>query len=186
MKPILIIITGLPCTGKTTRGKYLAEHLNLPFFSKDVIKESLFDNIGWSDRPWAKKLGQASHRILDYIMEEELRVGHSLVLETDFKPEFDNLRFQNLQQKFHFQAIQILCYADSGVLFERFKERALSSKRHPGHADGDNLDEFKQVLAPGRIDFLALDSQNIEVDTTDLDKIDDAAILRQVKEALLH
>lgn len=46
----LIIITGLPGTGKTTLGRKLAEEFRLPFISKDDIKEFLFDNLGWKDR----------------------------------------------------------------------------------------------------------------------------------------
>ncbi|MFZ4462043.1 MAG: AAA family ATPase [Patescibacteria group bacterium] len=45
MKSLLIIITGLPCTGKTTLGRKLAEELRLPFVSKDDFKELLFDDL---------------------------------------------------------------------------------------------------------------------------------------------
>jgi len=46
----LIIINGLPGTGKTTIAKPMAEQLGFPLVSKDTIKEFLFDTIGVSDR----------------------------------------------------------------------------------------------------------------------------------------
>jgi adenylate kinase family enzyme len=39
----LIIITGLPGTGKTTLARDLAKRYGLPLLSKDTIKERLMD-----------------------------------------------------------------------------------------------------------------------------------------------
>lgn len=72
---LLILITGHPCTGKTTLGKRLAEELNLPFVSKDDFKELLFDTLGWKDREWSKKLGTASYTILYHVAESILKTG---------------------------------------------------------------------------------------------------------------
>lgn len=42
----LIIINGLPGTGKTTIAKPLASKLGFPLIAKDGIKEFLFDTVG--------------------------------------------------------------------------------------------------------------------------------------------
>ena len=60
-KAWLIIIWGLPCTGKTTLGPWLAKELGLPFVHKDGIKESLFESLGWKDRAWSKQLSSPPH-----------------------------------------------------------------------------------------------------------------------------
>ena len=65
----VIIISGLPCTGKTTLGHKIAKRYNLPFISKDAVKESLFDSLGCDTREWSKRLGQATYPILYYFME---------------------------------------------------------------------------------------------------------------------
>ncbi len=70
-KPLLIIIAGPACTGKTTLGKHLAQELRLPFIHKDGIKELLFDYIGWGDRAWTRKLGRATIEILFYSISHE-------------------------------------------------------------------------------------------------------------------
>lgn len=180
----IVIITGLPCTGKTTLGQFLSPRLGLPFLSKDAIKESLFDSIGWSDRAWAKKLGVAAYRIFDYFIEQTLRVDGSIILESNFKPQFDTSKFQRWQADYGFRAVQIECFANGDVLFERFKARALSGARHPGHDDANNLDEFKTVLAPGKSGFLNIDGRRIEVDTTDFSAVDYEAISRAVHREL--
>ena len=87
--PLLVIVTGLPCTGKTTLVQKIAAELRLPLITKDGIKERLFDSLGWSDREWSKKLGKATFDLLFYFIEVELRAGHSLIAEARFFPEYD-------------------------------------------------------------------------------------------------
>ena len=45
-----ILVTGIPAAGKSTMAKYLAGHLSIPMISKDMIKELLFDNVGFKSR----------------------------------------------------------------------------------------------------------------------------------------
>src|SRR5688500_5640391 len=71
--PALIIVNGLPATGKTTLSIQLADALGLALFSKDMFKEILFDTLGWSDRAWSRRLGVASIALLVRVAEAELR-----------------------------------------------------------------------------------------------------------------
>jgi tRNA uridine 5-carbamoylmethylation protein Kti12 len=56
----LIIVTGRPAAGKSTLAKWLGQRLDMPVLSKDGIKEILFEELGWHDREWSKRLGRAS------------------------------------------------------------------------------------------------------------------------------
>ncbi len=180
MKNKVILITGFPASGKTTIGKELAKLMSIPFISKDDIKELMFDGLGWKDREWSKKLGLVSYDLLYYFAEALLAANTSFVIESNFKPEFDNPKFSALKEKHDFDIIQILCKADGEVLFERFKKRSESGQRHPGHVDVTNYDEFKTALLSGRCEPLDIEGKIIEVDTTDFRKIDIDAILRHL------
>lgn len=46
--PVLILITGAPCTGKTTIAQHLAGKFQLPVVHKDDIKERLFNRLDYS------------------------------------------------------------------------------------------------------------------------------------------
>ena len=48
-----VLVSGLPGTGKSTLAPPLAEALGLRCFSKDVIKEALWDALGAGDREWS-------------------------------------------------------------------------------------------------------------------------------------
>ncbi|HZU66096.1 MAG TPA: ATP-binding protein [Ktedonobacteraceae bacterium] len=177
----LIIISGPPGTGKTTLGKRLAKELSLPFIHKDGIKELLFDKLGWSDRAWSKKLGMATYALLFYFLETQLSAGRSCIVESNFHADFDTERFLNLKAKYDFEPLQIHCVASGEVLFQRFKDRAASSERHPGHVETANLEEFKPVLLRGRDEVMNLGGTVIELDTTDFATVDYEGLVKRVR-----
>ena len=183
-KPLLIIIAGPACTGKTTLGQYLAQELRLPFISKDGHKELLFDCLGWSDRAWSRKVGRASMEILFYFVESQLRAAQSFIVESNFSPPFHAERFLKLKQQYDFEPFQIQCICEGKVLLERFKHRAESGVRHPGHVDQLNYEEFKPILLKGRYDPLEIGGRICEVDTTDFVSIDYKKIVKEIRAAL--
>lgn len=109
-RPCLVLVNGFPGTGKTTVAKRLSQHFGFPLLSKEVFKEQIFDELGWSDKEWSLSVSAASHRIMDYVIAEELKVGHSLIVEANSKPEVDSERFRQHQRSCDALLIQILCW----------------------------------------------------------------------------
>jgi predicted kinase len=182
--PTIIIVTGRPAAGKSTLAKWLSRELKLSLVSKDSIREELFDRLGWKDRKWAQELGKASVDMMFYFAKAELEVGHSIIMDNSFFPPVSNRRFQALKEHYHAESIQIVCNSDRETLFQRFKSRADTGNRHPGHGDQDVLEELYVNLADTSSRVLDIGGIMIEVDTTDFSKVDYQGILKQVKELL--
>ncbi len=182
-KTLLILISGPSCTGKTMLGKRIAREFRLPLFSRDDIKESLFDSLGIKDREWSKKLGITSYKILYQLIESLLEAGQTIIIESNFKPKFDDERFLDLKKKYNFKPLQIMCKTDGEILFKRFKKRSESGKRHPGHVDDQNYDEFKEVLLKGEDLALNIGGKVFNIDTTDFESIDYDSIFSVIKSA---
>jgi predicted kinase len=182
-KPLVIIVTGPPATGKTTIARRVAGELHLPFINKDSIKELLFDTLGWSDVEWSKRLGAASYAILYHLIEAQLAAGASFVVESNFHPTFDDERFATLRTRYDFAPFQVFCTADGDVLYERFKERSASGTRHPGHRDELRHGEFEEILKRGRHDPLAIGGETYELDMTDLDAVDFDGLMAAIRAA---
>jgi len=183
--PTIIIVTGRPAAGKSTLAKWLSQELKLPLVSKDSLREELFERLGWKDRPWAQELGKASLDMMFYFARAELEVGHSIILDNFFYPPVSNPRFRALKEEYHAESIQIVCDADRETLFQRFKSRADSGTRHPGHGDQAVLEELYANLADKSTVVLDIGGVVIKVDTTHFAKIDYPEILRRIKPLLL-
>ena len=170
--PLVILVNGLPATGKTTLARRLSADLRLPLIAKDAIKEALFDTLGWSDRAWSRKLGTATIALLYLLLEEQLRAEKPCIVECNFVPDRDTARFLDLQQHYRFTPFQILCETDGPTLYERYCQRAQSSDRHPGHVETHNLEEHRELLLSGHIEPLPIGGTLYQVDTTDFATID--------------
>jgi hypothetical protein len=94
-----VLVNGFPGTGKTTVAKQLSQRFRLPLLSKDVFKELMFDALGWSDKDWSLRVSAATHRIMDNIIDEELKISHSLIVEANFKPTLDSERLHGSKMR---------------------------------------------------------------------------------------
>lgn len=176
----LVLISGPPAGGKTSLSMNVAAALELPLFTKDEIKERLFDTIGWSDVEWSKKLGGATYELLFWIIERCVSSCVSLVMESTFHPEWHRARLHELMSRCGVRLIEVHCTADPDVLTARFRRRT----RHPGHRDEEVVDTFEDDLAKGAHGPLAIGDVLIEVDTTDPDAVDVDALIARVREAI--
>jgi len=182
--PLLVIVTGAPCTGKTTLGLRLAADFRLPFIYKDGIKEILFDRLGWKDKQWSKLLSLASYDLLYYFVESLLKYGKSLIVEANFKTQVDTKNFLALKSQSEFVPFQILCRAEPEILLERFRSRAGAPERHPGHIDHLTEGDIRESLWRGEYQALAIGGQLVVVDSTDLAGVDYAYIFTTLRAAI--
>ena len=181
--PRVVVVAGAPGSGKTTLARYLATALTLPLFTKDDIKETLFDTLGWGDRAWSRKLGTAAVALLFRCIEAELAAGRSFIVESNFHPARDNEDFQALRARYRFQPCVVYCHAEEAVLLARFAARAHSTDRHPGHVDQQNYDEVAAAMRGGIYGPPAIGGPVIPVDTTDFARLDYPALLAAIRAA---
>jgi len=177
----LVVISGLPASGKTTLARLLAAELRLPLVGRDDIKERLFESLGWSDREWSKRLGGASWDLLYWFVETQLAAGQSCIVESNFNPQWDSERINACADRFGARLVQLHCYADGGVLVERYLGRVASGERHPGHVDHVTIDEQRERLLAAKPEPLALDGTTLVIDTTDPANIDYDWIVAEIR-----
>jgi len=183
--PLVLIITGAPASGKSTLGHQLAVALGVPYLSKDLFKETLFDSLGWHDRAWSRRLGGASMRLLFRSAEALLEAGQSIALESNFSATWDTPQFLALAKRYACRFVQVVCSAPGPTLVERYERRARSGERHPGHADVAALDELLPRLLTERWDALELEGPVFRVDTTDR-RIDLDSLVRIITTAIKY
>jgi predicted kinase len=162
----LIVIGGLPASGKSKLAERLRARLRWPLLSKDVYKEMLFDTLGIGDRDWSRRLSKAAYALLFAEADRLLDCGQSYIIEGNFRWAEHRQRFDDLAAR-NAQFIQVACRADPSVLVERFRLRAQSGQRHPGHVDIESLSEIESELLMAVQRALPLGAPVVECDTTD-------------------
>ncbi len=171
--PLLVIVTGLPCTGKTALAHRLSSEIPLPIIAKDDLKESLFDSLGWSNRDWSMKLGRATILLLYQLVETLLRAGVPTIAESYFRPDLAPAEFQAIQARTPFRPFVIECVAEGEILWQRWQNRLTNGERHPGHVDDPISDQaVRAALLQGRAaPQLKFGSLRRIIDTTDFSAI---------------
>lgn len=180
LAPLLVIVCGKPATGKTTLAARLAADLALPLFTKDRLKETLFDTLGSADRAWSRRLGAASMELLDQIAATLVAAGQSLVVEANFSAERATPFYQSLVERHGVRIAQVCLTAEPKTILRRFEQRAASGERHPGHVELANMDEFRETLLHTAYAPLPLDGALFVVDTTDFATVDYDQLLRSL------
>jgi len=156
--PLLVVITGMPSSGKTTVAESLATELHLPLVAKDDLKERLYDVLGSGDVAWSGRLGSAAYELIFGLARTMLSSHVSLIVEANFFRGHAE-RFASLPAH---RLVQIHCSAPLPVLLERYAARS----RHPGHHDAEKIDELPARNESGDHAALELRGELIELDTT--------------------
>lgn len=186
-KKYIIIVTGELAAGKTSYGKKISEVLKIPFFSKDEIKEILYDSFNNTniDYEAKRKIGASSYKIFYYIMEEQMKVGFPLIAESNFVKESVSI-IKDLLNKYDYKSITIRFEGDLPILHKRFLNREYSDERPMGLVSNGMFDDFEdfEKTAIKSKEFRINDNE-ILVDTTEFCKVDFDGIIENIQKYMM-
>jgi predicted kinase len=173
---VIVVVAGIPGSGKTTLARRLAQELGWPLLSKDVVKEALLDELGTGDVEWASRLSRAGHRIIYALVADSQGPA---ILEAHFYRGVAEKELLALRRPL----VQVYCRCPVALAWERYQRRRDDPSRHPGHRPEHQDDAATSGWRTNESQPLDLDAPLIEVDTTrDVDIVELARAIRRLRE----
>lgn len=196
MDKVLILLAGYPATGKSTFCKrLLARHPGIPVIAPDDIKEEVWDEVGFDTEGEKASLEAEVWRRYYSSIEECMGCGSAIITDYPFSDK-QRPTLSKLVDRYGYHAITVRFVGDLAAIYQRSRARDLSQSRHLGHImshyhKGDCLGDRSQADALVTFDILKDRcigkgygvfqlGDLIEVDATDLSRIDNDAIIDRI------
>ena len=190
----LIIIAGMPASGKSTVSTKLSRHFGFPIIEKDEIKEELFDTIGFNCYAEKRRLDVAATAVLMRVSDAILSGGGSMILVNNFREDASD-SVKALLEKHGVRCVTVFFKGDADVFYQRYVDRDLRGARHIGHAVQEHYpprpcdpttytmtrEEFREKFEMLGMDKFDVGGARIEVDATHPGEIDTDALIAQIE-----
>jgi len=99
----MVIMSGLPCTGKSTLSDAIARELKLPIFSVDPIEAALWR----SGLIPSHETGVAAYEVAAALAEEHLKLGQSVIIDAVNGMEIVRARWREIARAHNVRMIVI-------------------------------------------------------------------------------
>lgn len=193
----IIILTGMPASGKSTIAKEISKTFQLPILEKDAIKEELFDTIGFNCYAEKRKLDIAANAVLLRCLESLLKENIPVIIDNNFDTQSAE-RLTQLLKKYNSEGITLFMGGNADMFYQRYIKRDNDHRRHLGHIlqehfppkEGDCLDyemtreEFYEKFEKRGMSNFNCPGARIDIDATYPEKIDINKLIRQIRELM--
>jgi glucokinase len=135
----VILVNGVPASGKSSAARLIAERFALPLLALDAVKEPFFDELGVGDRAYNRKLGRASYRAI-WSTVRQSPAAVTFVIDAWFGFQPREVLQDLLAQAGVSRPIEVWCHAPSALIAERYRARV--HERHPAHPGASYIPEL--------------------------------------------
>ncbi|MBR4863588.1 MAG: ATP-binding protein [Oscillospiraceae bacterium] len=195
----LIILAGMPATGKSTLASRLQARFGYPILEKDNIKEGLFDTLGFSCYAEKRALDVAANEVLLRCLKAMVKAKRSVIVDNNFDAASGEKLGQLLKEAGQdCNVVTVFLNGDPQVLYERYVARDSQGLRHLGHAmqthypplEGEDTtfhmtrEGFDRRFLHLGMDKAYWDGTRISVDATYPETIDTDGLIAQIAEIL--
>jgi hypothetical protein len=167
-KPICVIVTGRPGSGKTTLSKNLARVMCMPLISRDELKEGYVNTFQFKPELLPEDSNRVASEFFFDIVERYLSGRVSILIEAAFQHQVWASRIDAIRA--HAFAVAVVCSVDDQLAARRHLQRGLEDPRrelYHGDARVRVYRETGELAPPGRYAEPNLEIPTIHVRTED-------------------
>jgi len=122
-EPVLILISGLPGTGKSYFSKRLAERVPFLVLESDALRKTLFSPPSYTPRESARLF-----RIIHLLLQDLLNEGISVILDATNLSERFREQLYGIADHLNARLILVHVEAPPEVVYQRLENRAMDSE----------------------------------------------------------
>ena len=152
-KPKLIIIAGLPGSGKSTVAESLAEELSIPLFSVDPIESSMIK----SGLERSFETGLAAYIVAETLAGEQLKHRLSVIIDAVSPVQEARDMWHNLARTQNARLIIIECVLERELHKQRIESRIRDMHGMP-EVTWEDVENRRETYLPWKEERLVLDS----------------------------
>ncbi len=149
----IIIVSGLPGSGKSTVAEDIAAKLKLPIFSVDPIESSIIQ----SGIQKSFETGLAAYLVAQTLASEQLSLGLSVIIDAVSPVQEARTMWQELSEQYKTQLIIIECTLDRELHRQRIEARIRNMHGIP-EVTWDDVEERRKEYLPWAEKRLVLDT----------------------------
>lgn len=159
-RPLVILLAGLPGTGKSTIARRVMKRYNLEHISTDSVRKRIFRNV--KESQFGKDHYTENNRIIVYdtifyVLYTLLRNGVGCVLDGTFYLSRLRTKVKRICERFNGRFVLVHVTCPEEVIVKRFKERQKRQKRTLSDANLEIYRQLKKEFEPIMIPYLSVD-----------------------------
>ncbi len=163
----LIVLSGLPGTGKSSLAEAISRRFAIPVFSKDWLEATLVRSELVPSNE-SKTLGYAGYELMSMLAERQLRLRQSAILDSVASTESIRNTWRGLAKMYNARWRVIECIWSDEQAHRTHLEKRQRSISGWHELDWSEVERVKAYYAPWTEDHLVVDAvrpaaQNIEV-----------------------
>lgn len=155
-RPVLVVVVGLPGSGKSHFSRLLSQRIPLAVLETDALRKALFPRPTYSARESARLF-----RAVHLLIEDLLRRGVPVLLDATNLQEGHREYLYHIAEKEGARLIIVKVFAPEEVVRERLARRSAQAQR-PDHSDAD-WGVYQRMLRsaePIRRNYLSVDTSS--------------------------
>ncbi len=172
----LIVITGDLAAGKSTLAFSLSKYYQIPFITKDSLKEIACDVIGYSSREENRELSIVATSDMIYFFKQCALVKQDLILEANFRTE-ELKELEAIADENNYQVVLLVLTGDIPLLYQRFLDRLPG--RHIAHRSihlEESYDRFADYINSLRDQDFVFTPNYLDMSNLDEDEVVEEAV----------